>query len=250
MNGKQPSFQLTDEIEALVAEITKALAKVSPFDIPQKRENRIRTIHASLAIEGNPLTLDQVSAIYDKGRVLMAGRKEAREVKNACSAYEVFLIYDPYEVKDLLAAHKRMMKGIISEKGAFRYSSVGVFEGDMLVHAAPPAHEVPGEIKALLDWCKTSELHPLIKATVFHYEFEFVHPFADGNGRLGRFWQSLMLGKWNEIFYYLPIEERLLKRKSEYYGALRSSDKNSESNAFALMMLKLILEEVKARARD
>lgn len=141
-------------------------------------------------------------------------------MKNGYDNYELMLSLDPYSVNDLLKAHKMMMEGLIPENRKFRSGGVGVFDGDVVVHMAPPARLVPGEIQDLFDWYKSSEIYPLIRSAIFHYEFEFIHPFADGNGRMGRMWHSLLLGKWNEIFYWLPIEELIRSRQQEYYDAL------------------------------
>ena len=155
------------------------------------------------------------------------------------------LSLDPYSVKDLLKAHKIMMEGLISENGSFRSGGVGVFDGDVVIHLAPPARLVPGEIQGLFDWYKSSEIHPLIRSAIFHYEFEFIHPFADGNGRMGRLWHSMLLGKWNEIFYWLPIEELIRSRQQEYYDALGKSDRESDSGAFVVFMLEIILDTLR-----
>lgn len=141
-------------------------------------------------------------------------------MKNGYDNYELMLSLDPYSVNDLLKAHKMMMEGLIPENGKFRSGGVGVFDGDVVVHMAPLARLVPGEIQDLFDWYKSPEIYPLIRSAIFHYEFEFIHPFADGNGRMGRMWHSLLLGKWNEIFYWLPIEELIRSRQQEYYDAL------------------------------
>jgi Fic family protein len=170
-----------------------------------RRENRIRTIHSSLAIEQNTLSLEQVTAILDGKRVL-GNPNEIREVQNAYDAYEMMLKLNPASVEDLLTAHRLMMNGLVPENGRFRSSGVGVFDGTALVHMAPPARLVPEHIQNLFEWYQKSGLHPLIKSAVFHYEFEFIHPFSDGNCRMGRMWHSLHLGQWKELFFWLPVE--------------------------------------------
>ncbi|MGN1383525.1 MAG: Fic family protein [Eubacterium sp.] len=157
----------------------------------------------------------------------------------------MMLNLNPYSVKDLLKAHRMMMSGLISENGRFRSGGVGIFDGDVVVHMAPPAEFVPEQIQNLFDWYQKSEMHTLIKSAVFHYEFEFIHPFADGNGRMGRLWHSMLLGKWNEIFYWLPIEELIRTRQKEYYNALGESDRNADSYAFVELMLQIILDTLK-----
>jgi Fic family protein len=209
-----------------------------------RKENRIRTIHSSLAIEHNSLSLEQVTAILN-GKRILGNPNEIKEVKNAYEAYEMMLELNPASVKDLLMAHKMMMNGLIPESGRFRSGGVGVFDGDVVVHMAPPAELVPGQIQDLFDWYKASEMHPLIKSAVFHYEFEFIHPFADGNGRMGRMWHSLLLGKWNKLFYWLPIEELIRSRQQEYYDALGKSDKVADSCTFVELMLEIILDTLK-----
>ena len=166
-------------------------------------------------------------------------------MKNAYDAYEMMLSLNPYSAKDLLKAHRMMMEGLIPENGKFRSGGVGVFDGNVVVHMAPPARLVPGEIDELFAWYRSSEIHPLIRSAIFHYEFEFIHPFADGNGRMGRMWHSLLLGKWNELFYWLPIEELIRSRQQEYYEALGKSDKEADSSAFVELMLEIILDTLK-----
>lgn len=201
----RPPFTVTDRIVALIADIGEQIGKVTTkfqgtINQHLKRENRIRTIHSSLAIEHNTLTIDQVTAIIDGKRVL-GNPNEIQEVKNAYEAYELMLKLDPNSVEDLLSAHKLMMKGLVPENGRFRSNGIGIFDGEQLIHMAPPADLVPKLIADLFEWYKTSEVHPLIKSAVFHYEFEFIHPFADGNGRMGRMWHSLLLGQRKELFY-------------------------------------------------
>lgn len=240
---------MTDRITNLVAEISEQIGRIRVLSHGNlnphlRKENRIRTIHSSLAIEHNSLSLEQVTAIVD-GRHILGNPNEIREVKNAYDAYEMMLSLNPYSVKDLLKAHRMMMEGLIPENGKFRSGGVGVFDGNVVVHMAPPARLVPGEIDELFAWYRSSEIHPLIRSAIFHYEFEFIHPFADGNGRMGRMWHSLLLGKWNELFYWLPIEELIRSRQQEYYEALSKSDKEADSSAFVELMLEIILDTLK-----
>ena len=206
-----------------------------------RKENRIKTIHSSLAIESNSLSLEQVTAIFE-GKRIWGHPVEIREVKNAFAAYEMMLTLDPYSITDLLKAHKAMMNELISENGKFRNCGVGVFKVKTLVHLAPPADMVPGQIQDLFTWYQNSEIHPLIRSAIFHYEFEFIHPFVDGNGRMGRMWQSLLLGHWNEIFYWLPVEELIRNRQEEYYSALGKSGSDADSSAFVEFILQVILD--------
>lgn len=181
-----------------------------------------------------------MTAILDGKRVL-GNPNEIREVKNAYDTYELLLSLDPNSVKDLLKAHRVMMEGLILENGIFRSRGVGIFDGDVVVHMAPPAEFVPMQIRELFEWYKGSQMHPLIKSAIFHYKFEFIHPFADGNGRIGRMWHSLLLGKWNELFFWLPIEELIRSRQQDYYDALGKSDKEADSYIFVELMLEIIL---------
>lgn len=249
MSEYKPPFHTTDRITNLVAAISEQIGRIKVLSHGNlnphlRKKNRIRTIHSSLAIEQNSLSLEQVTAIVDGKRVL-GNPNEIREVRNAYDTYNMMLSLDPYAVKDLLKAHRMMMEGLIPENGRFRSGGVGVFAGDAVVHMAPPARLVPGEIQDLFEWYKTSEMHPLIRSSIFHYEFEFIHPFADGNGRMGRMWHSLLLGKWNEIFYWLPIEELIRSRQQEYYNALGASNRESDSSAFVELMLEIILDTLR-----
>ena len=238
MSKYQPPFHMTDKITNLTAAICELLGQIKILSrgnlAPHlRKENRIRTIHSSLSIEHNSLTLEQVTAIID-GRRILGNPVEIREVKNAYTAYEMMLTLDPYSVDDLLKAYKAMMNELIC--------GVGVFNGKVLVHMAPPANMVPGQIQDLFTWYKTAEIHPLIRSSIFHYEFEFIHPFADGNGRMGRMWHSLLLGRWNEIFYWLPVEELIRLRQEEYYNALGKSDTDADSCAFVEFLLQVIMD--------
>lgn len=246
MSKYQPPFHMTDKITNLTAAICELLGQIKILSrgnlAPHlRKENRIRTIHSSLSIEHNSLSLEQVTAIID-GRRILGNPVEIREVKNAYTAYEMMLTLDPYSVDDLLKAHEAMMNELISENGRFRSGGVGVFNGKVLVHMAPPANMVPGQIQDLFTWYKTAEIHPLIRSSIFHYEFEFIHPFADGNGRMGRMWHSLLLGRWNEIFYWLPVEDLIRLRQDEYYNALGKSDTDADSCAFVEFLLQVIMD--------
>ena len=246
MSKYQPPFHMTDKITNLIAAISEQLGQIKVLSkgnlTPHlRKENRIRTIHSSLAIEHNSLSLEQVTAIID-GKRILGNPVEIKEVKNAYTTYEMMLTLDPFSVDDLLKAHEAMMKELISENGRFRSGGVGVFNGKALVHMAPPANMVPGQIQDLFSWYKASEIHPLIRSAIFHYEFEFIHPFADGNGRMGRMWHSLLLGRWNEIFYWLPVEDLIRSRQEEYYKALGKSDRDADSSAFVEFLLQVILD--------
>ncbi len=249
MSEYKPPFHMTDRTITLLAEISEQVGRITVLQegimSPHlRRENRIRTIHSSLAIEHNSLSLDQVTAILDGKRVL-GNPNEIKEVQNAYEAYEMMLRLNPNSLEDLLTAHKLMMQGLVPENGKFRSGGVGVFDGDRLIHMAPPAHLVPKLIQDLFDWYQNSEMHPLIKSAVFHYEFEFIHPFQDGNGRMGRMWHSLLLGQWKELFFWLPVEELIQSKQAEYYDVLGKSDKAADSAAFVELMLEIIRDTLK-----
>lgn len=248
MSDYKPPFHMTDKMISLIAEISEQVGRITVLQegtiSPHlRRENRIRTIHSSLAIEHNSLSLEQVTAILDGKRVL-GNPNEIKEVQNAYDAYELMLRLNPASVDDLLKAYKLMMNGLVSENGKFRFGGVGVFDGEVLIHMAPPAEFVPEHIHNLFAWYQQSELHPLIKSAVFHYEFEFIHPFADGNGRMGRMWHSLLLSKWKDLFFWLPIEELIQSRQKEYYDALGAADKQADSAGFVELMLEIIRDSL------
>ena len=251
MSEYKPPFHITDKIINLVADISEQIGRINVLSHGNgnmnphlRKANRIQTIHSSLAIEHNSLSFEQVTAIIE-GKQILGNPNEIREVKNAYNTYNMMLKFNPYSIDDLLKAHKMMMEGLISENGKFRSGGVGVFDGDTLIHMAPPAELVPSEMKDLFEWYKCSNMHPLIKSSIFHYEFEFIHPFADGNGRMGRMWHSMLLGKWNALFYWLPIEELIRTRQQEYYDALGQSDMEVDSSAFVELMLEIILDTLK-----
>lgn len=249
MSNYKPPFHMTDKMTSLIAEISEQVGRITVLQegtiSPHlRRENRIRTIHSSLAIEHNSLSLEQVTAILD-GKRILGNPNEIKEVQNAYQAYELMLHLDPSSVDDLLKAHKLMMNGLVPENGKFRSGGVGVFDGEVLIHMAPPAEFVAEHILNLFAWYQQSELHPLIKSAIFHYEFEFIHPFADGNGRMGRMWHSLLLGKWKELFFWLPIEELIQSRQKEYYDALGVADKQADSAGFVELMLEIIRDSLR-----
>ena len=239
---------MTDKIGVLLAEISEQIGRITVLHKENinphlRRENRIRTIHSSLAIEHNSLSLEQVTAILN-GKRILGNPNEIREVQNAYETYEMMLRLDPSSVEDLLTAHRLMMNGLVPENGRFRSGGVGVFDGEALIHMAPPSKFVPEQIHALFEWYKSSEMHPLIKSAVFHYEFEFIHPFSDGNGRIGRMWHSLLLGQWKELFFWLPVEELIQSRQRDYYLALGKADRDADSAVFAELMLEIIRDSL------
>ena len=244
-----PPFTMTETITNLVIEIAELTGAMTVSEQLSKnpklrRDNRIKSIHSSLAIEQNTLTEEQVSDVIDGKRVL-GPPQDIREVQNAYEAYGIMSKLNAYSVKDLLKTHKIMMEGLVKENGAFRTKGVGVYAGEQLIHAGTPANYVPDLIGQLFDWLKKSKLHPLVKGCIFHYEFEFIHPFADGNGRIGRLWHTLILAKWQEFFLWIPIETIIHARQNEYYKALNASNTEGESTIFVQFMLELIRDLLK-----
>lgn len=240
-----PPHTITPAILSLVAEIAGEVGRLGVIHGASKapmlrRKNRIRSIHASLAIENNTLTLDQVTAVIAGKRVL-GPPSEIQEVKNAFYAYESMDRWNPFSIKDLLSAHRVMLQGLVNEAGKFRNRAVGIAQGKKIVHLAPPAHLIPGQMKNLLAWLKRNDSHPLISSSVFHYELEFIHPFADGNGRIGRLWQTLILSRWHPLFAYLPLETVIREQQEKYYKVLAICDKAGNSTAFIEFLLRILL---------
>mgnify|MGYP002530020914 FL=1 len=245
MKNQKPPFEITNQMMDYVAEIAELVGKLSAVSSLSanptlRRSNRIKTIHGSLAIEQNTLSLEQVTAVLN-GKHVLAPPKDITEVKNAYEIYERLDELDPYSVDDLLTAHGIMTRGLVEESGIFRTRPVGVVdsEGHVLHFGTLPQY-VPDLIMELLDWVKTSEVHMLIRSCVFHYELELIHPFADGNGRVGRLWHTLLLSKWNSAFAWLPVESIIHDRQQEYYAAINASNDAGESTEFIEFMLSAI----------
>ena len=245
MRNKKPPFEITNRMIDYVAEIAELLGKLNVTDALSsnptlRRSNRIRTIHGSLAIEQNTLSLEQVTAVLN-GKHVLAPPKDIAEVKNAYEIYERLDELDPYSVDDLLTAHGIMTRGLVEESGMFRTRPVGVVDSEgHVLHFGTLLQYVPDLIMELLDWVKTSEVHMLIRSCVFHYELELIHPFADGNGRVGRLWHTLLLSKWNSAFAWLPVESIIHDRQQEYYAAINASNEAGESTEFIEFMLSAI----------
>lgn len=245
MKNKRPPFEITNQMIDYVAEIAELWGKLSAasslFANPTlRRSNRIRTIHGSLAIEQNTLSLEQVTAVLN-GKHVLAPPKDIAEVKNAYEIYERLDELDPYSVDDLLMAHGIMTRGLVEESGVFRTRPVGVVDSKgQVLHFGTLPQYVPNLVMELLDWAKTSEVHMLIRSCVFHYELELIHPFADGNGRMGRLWHTLLLSKWNPAFAWLPVESIIHDRQQAYYDAINASNNAGESTVFIEFMLSAI----------
>ncbi|MDE0457080.1 MAG: Fic family protein [Chromatiales bacterium] len=243
-----PPYTITPAILDLSIRIGEALGRAEEAavgeDLRLRRINRIRTIRGSLAIEGNTLTEDEVATILD-GRPVIAPPREIQEVRNAFGAYDAFPRWNPASEADLLRAHEMLMVGLLDAPGRYRRGGVAVTGGGQVHHIGPPAGRVPHLMSDLLAWLGGTDEHPLIASSVFHYEFEFIHPFEDGNGRMGRLWQTLILTRWNPLFTWIPVESLVYARQSEYYEAIRASSAEGESTPFIAFMLETILEALR-----
>lgn len=247
-----PPHTITQAILALVAEIAGEVGRLSALSglgkVPLlRRENRIKSIHASLAIENNTLSLEQVTAVIQGKRVL-GPPSDVQEVKNAFAAYEAMDSWNPHKLKDLLTAHRLLTTGLVDDAGRFRSRPVGIAKGADVAHLAPPAAQVPSLMKDLLLWLKNTDSHPLIASSVFHYELEFIHPFADGNGRIGRLWQTLILSRWNPLFAFLPVESVIREQQTQYYKVLGACDQVGNSTAFIEFLLAALLTALREAA--
>lgn len=246
----QPPYTINTNILNLVSEISKLLGKLNYVSMAKpepklRRKNRISTIKATLAIEGNTFTIDQVTAILDNKKVI-GNKKEIIEVQNAIELYESMENFKIDSSKSFLKAHALLMKNLIAGAGKYRTKNVGVLKGTIVKHVAPKPIMVPELMTKLFQWLKEEKsLHYLIKSSVAHYEIEFIHPFEDGNGRMGRFWQSLMLAKNDSIFKYVPIESLIEKNQKSYYETLEKCDKQGDSTPFIEFMLNIIFESLK-----
>ena len=246
-----PPYTITSAILKHVANISEQLAAraalrglaVDLLSAHLRRENRIRTIHASLAIENNSLSLEQVTDIIN-GKTVIGPLRDIQEVHGAVAAYERLDTWQPHKLEDMLSAHAILMRNLVERPGRLRTGGVGVFQGNRVIHMAPPAHLVHDHLTRLLGWLEKADEHPLVSSCVFHYEFEFIHPFADGNGRMGRLWQTLILSKWNPLFAYLPVETIVRNRQVEYYESLGRADAQGEATAFVEFMLAALSDAV------
>ncbi|HAL73736.1 MAG TPA: cell filamentation protein Fic, partial [Clostridiales bacterium] len=241
---EKPPYEITDKMVNLIADVSGLLPTIAPNVIMRLRKDRnIRSVHSSLAIENNTLSLDQVSDVIN-GRRVAGSPSEILEVKNAYTAYSQIENFKPYAISDFLRAHKLIMQELAEGAGKFRTQGVGIYDRDKLVHAGPRAEFVHGHIENLFGWARESNVHPLIKSSVVHYEIEFIHPFMDGNGRMGRLWQTVILSKWDSLFLALPIETVIFERQRDYYKALSLSDKAGNSTAFIEFMLMAIADTI------
>ncbi|WP_454831683.1 Fic family protein [Pseudoxanthomonas wuyuanensis] len=240
----QPPFTLTSEIVSLIAAVAEQVGRLSAqsgsgMDLRLRRINRIRTVTGSLAIEGNTLSEEQITAILD-GKQVLAPPRELQEARNALAVYEQLHAWDGLSEADLLAAHRMLMQGLLDVPGTYRSGGAGVMAGDKVLHMAPPASRVPTLMTQLFGWLQNSQEHRLIASSVFHYEFEFIHPFADGNGRMGRLWQTLLLSRWQPAFAWLPVESLVHREQAAYYEAINASTHASDCAPFIRFMLGCI----------
>ena len=248
----KPPFSITSRMLSLCISITEKVGQINNYQSLKRmpilrKNNKIKSIHSSLAIEANSLSLNQVKDVIE-GKVVIGPGKEIQEVKNAYNLYNMFDKLNCYSEKDLLKAHGILTYLIDDESGMYRNHAEGVFDGSKVIFIAPPENMVPTLIKDLFNWLKNDKETPLlIKSCVFHYEFVFIHPFGDGNGRTARFWQNLLLSNWNPIFEYIPLESQIYKYQSEYYDKIDICHKSGNSNEFIefmLLMLDKTLDDV------
>ncbi len=246
MKFQKPPYTITEKAADYLAKIVETATRLEfgtefKRDIRLHRQNRVRTIHSSLAIEGNSLSLDEVTAVI-AGKVVAGRQEEVKEVKNAYEAYDKIMTFDPYSIGDFLKAHELMTSGLVEESGKFRSGDVGVFDGDKVVHIGARPQFVPQLMDELFGWAKTSELHPVLKSAILHYEIETIHPFADGNGRMGRLWQTLLLAKWKDIFAWIPMESVLYQNRPQYYQAIEDARIANDSGVFIEFTLSALLD--------
>jgi Fic family protein len=244
----KPPYKLTSKILKLVSEVSQKIGEVNAsFLIKQspelRKRNRIKTIHASLAVEGNTLSIDQITAIIENKRV-PGPAKDIKEVSNAIEVYQHLNKFNPFSEKSFFSAHKILMKDLIKNAGQYRNSGAGILKGSQIAHLAPPAGNVSSLMKDLFNYIKQSDELILVKSCVFHYEMEFIHPFSDGNGRMGRLWQTLLLIQQYPVFEFLPFETLISKNQKKYYQALSTSDKQGESTFFIDFMLKILSDSL------
>lgn len=242
MAGYQPPYTITPAILHQVVNVGELLGRwtvQAELSSPLlRKENRIRTIQASLAIEHNSLSTEQVTAVMNGKRVL-APAKDIQEVRNAILAYENLPNWQSYKLSDLLAAHEVLMTGLVDSPGQLRSGDVGIYR-----EMAPPTNQLSRLVGDLLSWLRQTDIHPLIASSIFHYEFEFIHPFADGNGRMGRLWQTLILSEWRAELAWLPVESLIHNQQKEYYQVLGECDRMSDCTPFITFMLEKLIDSL------
>ena len=259
MGDYKPPFTITNNILSYVASISEKIGRITSIGNLEakphlRKNNRIKSIHSSLKIEANSLSLNQVRDVIN-GKLVLGEQKEIQEVKNAYTAYEQISEINPYSIKDLKKFHAIMTKYIVEESGDFRRGEEGVFNGEQCIFMAPPAQFVPQLMNELFGWMEDTKdsIHPLILSSVFHYEFVFIHPFSDGNGRMARLWHTAILSKWKRIFEYIPLESQIERFQEDYYESIARCHIEGESTAFIEFMLSQIdkiLDELSAQLRE
>jgi Fic family protein len=255
MCGYQPKFTISSKSVNLISEITALITKMDPHsmnrDLKLRKKNRVKSIQSSLQIEANSMTVEQVTDIMNGKRVLGPPR-DIREVKNAIEAYKLLPNLDPFSVNDLLKAHNTMMADLTEQAGMFRTVGVNVINSSTgeVIHYAPHPDYVPRFVEELMQWASSSEDHPLIVSSVFHHEFEYIHPFTDGNGRTGRLWQNLILSRWNPVFEWIPVESAIRNRQSEYYRCIKDATDLNDTSVFIEFMLESIKESLIESIRE
>ena len=249
LSKMKPPYVITDKILSLVASISEKIGEINATHLYKpatelRKKNRIKTIQSSLEIEGNTLSEEQITTLLENKRVI-APQKDILEVQNAIKVYDQLSKFNPYRLRDLEKGHSILMKGLIDNAGKLRTSNVGIVKGSKVEHIAPNGSIVMGLMNNLFEYLKKDKELLLIKSCVFHYEFEFIHPFLDGNGRMGRLWQTLILMQQYPVFEYLPVESLIKQKQREYYKKLSESDKKGESTPFIEFMLEILLESLK-----
>ncbi len=250
----KPPFTLTPNILNNLGRIERLIGRIESLNQPTpqpflRKSNRVRTVQGNLAIEGNTLSLEQVTALID-GKTVIGKKNDIKEVVNAIEAYDSLTDFNPFAMRDILKAHKTMMAGLINTAGKWRDTNVGVIKGTAIAHVAPKADRVPHLMNELFAFTKNKETHLLICGCVFHYELEFIHPFEDGNGRIGRFWHSLLLYKYHPVFEFIPVESLIRDHQKEYYSALEKSDRSGDSSVFIEFCLSMIYQALSSFLDD
>lgn len=246
----KPPFTITPLILNDIAKIERLIGRIEGLNQPKpqpflRKSNRVRTVQGSLAIEGNTLSLEQVMALIE-GKQVIGDKKDIKEVLNAIDVYDLLPEFKPFVMKDLLKAHKMMMSSLIKSSGKWRNTNVGIMKGDAVAHVAPQSDRVYHLMKDLFKFTKNKGTHLLIRGCVFHYELEFIHPFEDGNGRIGRFWHSVLLYHYHPVFEFIPVESLIREHQKVYYAALEQSDKLGDSTPFIEFALSMIYQALAA----
>lgn len=245
----KPPYSITNELSEKVVEIVRLIGQIEGLqslktDFRLRRQNKIKSLHSSLAIEGNSLTIEQVTTLLE-GKLVMGPPRDILEVQNAIKLYDLLPTLDPFSEEDLLKAHGILMQGLIDSAGRYRSSGVGVFDGSAAIHIGPPPNQAPRLMGQIFDYLNGTPELAIIKSCVFHYEFEFIHPFADGNGRMGRLWQTAILANKYPSLIHVPVESVVYRHQQAYYNALRESGKKGNSDAFISYMLEIIYSALK-----